>query len=55
MEAPKDPVKDIRQTPLDLLKEFEWCDTDVDDAAVVKVRCLLMHVAQSVCRKCTSF
>lgn len=38
IEAPKDPVKDIRQTPLDLLKEFEWSDTDIDDPAVAKVR-----------------
>lgn len=41
MEPPKDPVKDIRQTPLDLLPQFEWADTNIDDSAVAKVRDLL--------------
>ena len=38
IDVPKDPIKDIRQTPLDLLKEFEWTDTDIDDPAIVKAR-----------------
>lgn len=49
IEAPKDPVKDIRQTPLDLLKEFEWCDTDIDDPVVAKVRSRSFSGAACAC------
>jgi hypothetical protein len=31
----KDPIKDIRQTPLNLVQGYEWCDCDVDDEKMV--------------------
>jgi glycylpeptide N-tetradecanoyltransferase len=36
IEAPKDPVKDIRQTPLNLPAGFEWVETNVLDDAIIK-------------------
>jgi hypothetical protein len=35
IDPPKDPVKDIRQTPLNLVQGFEWCECDVDDDKTV--------------------
>jgi len=36
IDPAKDPVKDIRQTPLNLVQGFEWCDCDVDDEKTMR-------------------
>lgn len=36
IDADKDPVKDVRQTPLNLPAAFEWFDCDIDDEKEVR-------------------
>jgi hypothetical protein len=37
IDADKDPIKDVRQTPLNLPAAFEWFDCNVDDEAEVRI------------------